>query len=89
MKTFATVMLAAGIAAVTTSASAFGPCDNDRFYSGYAPYTSGSAPVPALTDEQIKAQQDAIAAQQKAAAEHFAQMEEQRQAYMRSIGLEP
>ena len=83
MKTIATVIVAAGLAAVTTSASAFrGPCDNDRYSGGYAPYYNSYAPVPALSEEQIKAQQDAVAAQQKAAAEYFAQIEEQRKAQM-------
>ena len=86
MKTIATVIVAAGLAAVTTSASAFrGPCDNDRYSGGYAPYYNSYAPVPALSEEQIKAQQDAVAAQQKAAAEYFAQIEEQRKAQVEAF----
>ena len=82
MKKLAIGIAAASLAAVSVSATAWWGPGYDRNYGGYAPYYA-YAPyghAPTLTEEQIKAQQDAIEVQQKAALEHYQRMEDQRNA---------
>lgn len=82
MKKLAMGIAVAGLAAVSMSATAWWDPGYERNYGGYAPYYA-YAPyghAPTLTEEQIKAQKEAIEAQQKAALEHFQRMEEQRKA---------
>ena len=82
MKKLAMGIAAASLAAVSVSANAWWGPGYDRSYGGYAPYYAYSpyGHAPTLTEEQIKAQQEAIEAQQKAALEHYQRMEEQRKA---------
>jgi len=82
MKKLAMGIAAASLAAVSVSANAWWGPGYDRNYGGYAPYYAYSpyGHAPTLTEEQIKAQKDAIEAQQKAALEHFQRMQEQRKA---------
>ena len=84
MKKLAMGIAAASLAAVSMSATAWWGPGYDRHYGGYAPYYA-YAPyghAPTLTEEQIKAQKEAIEAQQKAALEHYQRMEEQRKAML-------
>jgi hypothetical protein len=106
MNRFATVIAAAGLAAVSGSASAWwGPwnegyqgydsgfADNVPYYAyapyGYAPYPDAPYNRPGTIPGDIggiaKAQHDAFDAQQKAASEHFKQMEAHRKAVMQRM----